>query len=300
MCRRIAVTFGVALLFGALAATSLAASPAVVAQEVVRAPRGCPALSAPDMVAEQDRVATRVPEATAPTATDHASSGFDLPGVVGDLRSLSSRFAPVAEFVMPATGIAVTVLSDGPLEVDPEALERLALLSLEDPAIFTDTRVAEVQRCYAQRLLGDRELAGHELRVIVPSDPHLCFAGGRLTPVPATGFADACDSAGVTIPEVSIRPRVLGIGIGEARSPATVLVTAAAPPDHPDPEARLAALLLHELHHVTENAFGLTPWSGSLRHYEQRAYYVEREVRRHLRARDVSLPLPVGFVAPAG
>lgn len=277
-----------------LSATGYASTASDVPPGLVRAPTGCPAPPSVDLVPEEARVEAVVPRSTAPTATDHLGAGIDVRGAVADIRSLSSRFRPVAELVLPSTGMAVTVLSDGPLEVDAEALDQLTRLPLRQPGMFADGRMAEVQQCYAERILEGRELAGHQLRILVPSDPGTCFRAGRLVQLPPDQGADGCDSAGVTLPEVTVRPRLLGWDLAHARSPATVLVTAASP-GHPDPDGVLAGLLLHELHHVIENAFGLLPWTGSLRHYEQRAYYVEREVRRHLRARGLPLPRPIRF-----
>lgn len=277
-----------------LSAAGYASAVVVTPGDVVRSPSGCPVPLPQDLVAEEDRVATVVPRATAPTATDHARDGFDLRGALDDVRALSGRFVPVASFVLPSTGLDVTVLSDGPITVDVEALDRLTRLSLAQPGLFRNARVAEVQRCYGDRILDAGELAGHELRLVVPADPATCFRGGRLVALDSPSDVATCDSAGVTLPEVSIRPRLLGLDLAHARAPATIMVTASTSPGR-DAEGALAGLLLHELHHLVENAFGLTPWSGSLNHYEQRAYYVEREVRRHLRSRGLRLPRPVAF-----
>lgn len=289
--------------FALVALTALTAASYVVPvhtvtgeSEDVRAPRGCPPPGGRDEVPAEDRVTTVVPEATAPTAADHAAAGgVDLRAAVEDVRRMATRFVPVAEFELPSTGIVVSVLSDGPVEVDVEAFDRLWRLLFDDPDVFRDRRVATVQRCYLRRLVEERELAGHELRVVVPADPSTCFLGGRFVPVGEDGFAASCDSAGVALPRLELGLRPFGLSVVDAASPATVLVTAAAVPGHPDPETRVAWLLLHELHHVVENAFGLTPWSGSLRHYEQRAYYVERELRRHLAERGVRPPLPIRY-----
>ena len=286
---------GVVLVAAVVSAGGYAVAEVAPRDDAVRAPGGCPTPPDLGLVAEEDRVGTVVPAASAPTATDHARSGLDLPGALQDLRDLSDRFRPVAEFVLPSTGIAVTVLSDGPVEVDVEALDRLTRLPLAQPELFGDARVAEVQRCYARRLLVDREFAGHALRLVVPADPATCFQAGRLVSFGAGGGTRSCDSAGVTLPEVSLSPRLLGMDLADARAPATVLVTAATDPGRGDADGVVAGLLLHEFHHVVENAFGLVPWSGSLRHYEQRAYYVEREVRRHLRSRGLALPRPIRF-----
>lgn len=282
----------------AAGASGLAAPVGSTSDDAVRTPAGCPAPPPFEMVAEEDRVGSVVPAATAPTATDHARAGIDVRGALEDLRALSGRFEPVAEFELPSTGIAVTVLSDGPIEVDVEAFDRLTRLPLVQPELFRDARVGEVQRCYARRMLVDRELAGRALRVLVPADPATCFQAGRLVTFGSGEEARACDSAGVTLPEVSLSPRLLGMDLADARAPATVVVAAATDPRHDDPGRVIAGLLLHEFHHVVENAFGLVPWSGPLRHYEQRAYYVEREVRRHLRGRGLALPRPIRFPDP--
>lgn len=295
--RRQVVATVVALVTSIGASAAGYASTVVVASDdVLRTPTGCPMVPPPEEIAAEDRVAAVVPRATAPTATDHARAGIDLRGALEDVRSLSSRFQPVADAVLPSTGMHVTVMSDGPIEVDIDELDRLTRLLLTQPDLFRNRRVAEVQRCYGERILRGRELEGHELRVIVPSDPATCFRGGRLVQLDAAMGARTCDSAGATVPELAVRPRILGLELGHARLPATVVVTAATDPAHRDPAGVLAGLLLHELHHVVENAFGLPPWSGSLRHYEQRAYYVEREVRRHLRSRGLRLPRPIAFV----
>lgn len=281
-----------------LGAGGYASAGVTASDDAVRAPEGCPTPPAIGVVPEKDRVDSVVPAASAPTATDHARAGVDLRGAYEDVRQLTARFHPVAEFVLPSTGIAVTVLSDGPIEVDAEAFDRLTRLPLTQPEMFRDARVAEVQRCYARRMLVDRELAGRTLRLVVPADPATCFRAGRLVAFGGEGEARACDSAGVTLPQVSLSPRLLGMDLADARAPATVIVTAATDPQQGDADRVLAALLLHELHHVVENAFGLVPWSGSLRHYEQRAYYVEREVRRHVRSRGLALPQPIRFPDP--
>lgn len=298
MRRRVVGTIASIAAAVGMSAAGYASAGITPSDGAVRSPTGCPSLSDVDLVAEADRVETVVPAASAPTVSDHAGAGFDLRGAIEDVRGLSSRFRPVAEFVLASTGMEVTVLSDGPLEVDVDALDRLTRLPLTQPGMFGDTRVAEVQRCYAQRILDGRELAGHSLRILVPADPATCFRGGRLVPLGAD--AGSCDSAGVTLPQVSVRPQLLGMDLAHARAPATVLVTAATDPARRDPAGVLAGLLLHELHHVTENAFGLPPWSGSLRHYEQRAYYVERAVRRHLRSRGLTLPRPIRFLDVPG
>lgn len=282
-----------------VSAGGYAAPVAATSDGAVRTPAGCPTPPSSEMVAEEDRVSSVVPAVTAPTATDHVRAGIDLRGLLDDLRHLSGRFEPVADFVLPSTGIAVTVLSDGPIVVDAEALDRLTRLPLSQPELFRDARVGEVQRCYAQRMLVDRELAGRTLRLLVPADPATCFRAGRLVTFGNDDEARVCDSAGVTLPEVSLSPRLLGMDLADARAPATVVVAAATDPRRGDPELVVAGLLLHEFHHVVENAFGLVPWTGPLRHYEQRAYYVEREVRRHLRSRGLALPRPIRFPAPA-
>lgn len=299
--RRIATAGSVAA--AAVVALSAATLPGPVvshAEGATRTPRGCPELRPPDQVPDAERVTTIVPADTAPTATDHLAPGIDVRAALSELRSLLTGFAPAASFELPSTGMAVTVLSDGPIDVDVAAFDRLLRLSLDDPDLFADGRVADVQRCYARRLLEDREFAGRSLRVFVPSDPSQCFRGGRLASLGSDGFAASCDSSGVTVPELDLRPSLFGLELAEVTVPATVILTASAPPGDRDPDARLAYLLLHELHHVIENGFGLTPWTGSLRHYEQRAYYVERRIRRHLAASDVPVPRPIRFPGASG
>lgn len=297
--RRTVGVLGAILATIVISAGGYGSTVVVASDDVVRTPTGCPLVPPMDTVAEPDRVAAVVPKDQAPTATDHARADFDLPGALRDVRHLGAGFEPVAEAVLPSTGMHVTVLSDGPLEVDVEELDRLTRIPLTQPELFRNARVTEVQRCYADRILRGRELAGRPLRILVPSDPSTCFRGGRLVSLRGGLDVRACDSAGVTFPEVDLRPGLLGLELAEVSVPATVILTAATAPGRPDPEGVLAGLLLHEFHHVVENAFGLTPWSGSLRHYEQRAYYVEREVRRHLRSRGLALPRPIRFVGDA-
>jgi hypothetical protein len=298
MRRRRIATAGFAAAAAAVVALGAAALPDPVVSDAAgatRTPRGCPELRPADHVPEAERVTTIVPADSAPTATDHLAPGLDVRAALSELRSLLAGFAPAASFELPSTGMAVTVLSDGPIEVDVDAFDRLLRLSLDDPDLFADGRVADVQRCYARRLLEEREFAGRPLRVFVPSEPAQCFRAGRLAPLGSDGFAASCDSSGVTLPELDLRPSLFGLELAEVTVPATVILTASAPPDDRDPDTRLAYLLLHELHHVVENGFGLTPWTGSLRHYEQRAYYVERAVRSHLTAAGVAVPRPIRF-----
>lgn len=296
---RVVASLGAILATIGVSAGGYASAVVVASDDAVRTPTGCPMVSPMDVIAEEDRVATVVPVETAPTAADHARTDFDLFGALADARELGSDFRPVADAVLPTTGLHVTVLSDGPLDVDVDELDRLTRLPLTQPELFRNARVAEVQRCYADRILEGRELAGHVLRILIPSDPATCFRGGRIVSLRGDLDARSCDSAGVTFPEVDLRPAVLGLELGQASLPATVVLTAATDPGRSDAGRALAGLLLHELHHVVENAFGLSPWSGSLRHYEQRAYYVEREVRRHLRRRGLALPRPIRFVGGA-
>jgi hypothetical protein len=284
---------------GAAMAVLAQPAPAATPAGAIRTPPGCDGIRAADTVADADRVLTVVPPDTAPTAMDHVLPGVDVPAALAEFREILTGFTPVAAFELPSTGMQVTVLSDGALEVDAAAFDRLLRLSLDAPEVFADGRVADVQRCYARRLLHERELAGRSLRVLVPADPAQCFRAGRLVAITGEADAAACDSAGITLPAVDLRPTLFGLPLAELAAPATVVLTAAAPPGDPDADGRLARLLLHELHHVVENAVGLTPWNGSLREYEQRAYYVERSVRRHLRDAGMPLPQPVRFRSDA-
>lgn len=266
-----------------------------VAGGVARGAAGCEVQLPDDSTPMDERVESVVPGSTAPTAMDHARPGVNVRESLAEVQALLSRFAVVAEFTLPSTGMQVSVLSDGPLQVDPDAFDRLVRLPLTQPRMYGDAAIAEIQGCYARRLIDEREFAGRVLRVFVPASPSRCFRNGILVDA-GHGDGNECDSAGVTLPQVELRPQLFGLEVGGAALPATVIVTAAVPRGHPDPDGRLARVLLHELHHVTENGMGLTPWAGSLRHYEQRAYYVERSVRRHLDRHGLALPRPIRFV----
>lgn len=282
-------------LLGVLAVGVVAFSwPSSSPQGVARGADGCEVRAVDEDTPDEQRVATVVPEHAAPTAMDHARPGIDLRHSLLDVQRLLAGYEPVAEFTLPSTGMHVTVLSDGPLHVDPEAFDRLVRLPITQPRMFGDAQIAEIQGCYARRLLDGQEFAGRVLRVFVPSSPARCFRSGVMVNAEV-----GCDSAGVTLPQVELRPQLFGVEVGAAALPATVIVTAASRLGDPNAETRLASVLLHELHHVTENGFGLMPWAGSLRHYEQRAYYVERAVREHLRRHGLPLPRPIRFVPDA-
>lgn len=254
------------------------------------APPGCPAL--PDHTPTDDgvRVGDVVPPEAAATAVDHARfGGVDVPGAVRDLHGVLSTYQPVAEAALASSGMRVAVLSDGPLEVDLDALDALARTWLERTDLYDDPRMRALVSCYRRRVLDERELAGSTLRIFVPADPRTCFNAARLV-----DRADGCTALGVTFPRVPGSLRVLGVEVARLRNHATIIVSPGVE-RHRGADLALARELVHELSHHIDNALGLPPWAGSLTQYEQRAYYVETVVGARVAADPSVLPLAIRY-----
>lgn len=298
MRRATKAAVGLALLVGSVGSvaayldTTTMASPA----EIVRVTPGCPGLPPATTTAPSDQVAVVVPRDTAPTAVDHIDGALDPRGVFTDARRLLGGFAVISSVTLPSSGIELEIRSDGPISVDEAELDALARLPLERHATFADARVAALMRCYEERVVVERELAGTKLRVYVPSDHAACFRRGRLSRVGNEAYAATCDAAGFTLPGLPLRLKLMGVEVANLSNEATIVVSGAAV-DVERAEQRLSYHLLHEFVHHYDNSLGLPPWNGPLSHYERRAYYVERSLRTDL-AEGSGPPIAVRYPAP--
>ncbi|MDX1621075.1 MAG: hypothetical protein R3320_08805 [Nitriliruptorales bacterium] len=253
------------------------------ADVLARGPSGCPPLPRDDTTPKAHRVDEVVPRATAPTIVDHAPPVPDVAGILTDAREVLGGFEVLERLTLPSSGMVIEVRSDGPLLIDPAALDRLARLPLDRSRRFSDLRISALLDCYHERVLEDRELADSTLRIYVPSDHTTCYQEGRLTRVGGDTYATSCDAAGFTLPGVPLRVKLLGAEVARISSKPSIIVSGAAR-DRAVADVRLAYHLLHEFVHHYDNALGLRPWTGPLAHYEQRAYYIERTLRAQLTA----------------
>lgn len=261
-----------------MAATAVAAQPA----EIVRVPPGCPGLPPPRATPSAQQVAQVIPRESAPTAVDHVDPAMNLGAMLTDARKLLGGFAVITRFTLPSSGIELEIRSDGPITVDQAEMDVIARLPLEQHATFSDARVAALLGCYRERVVVERELEGTRLRVYVPSDHAACFRLGRISRVGEGAFAATCDAAGVTLPGLPLKMKLLGMDVANLTNEATIVVSGAAVSVE-QAEERLSYFLLHEMIHHYDNSLGLRPWSESLSNYERRAYYVERTFREQFR-----------------
>jgi hypothetical protein len=211
--------------------------------------------------------------------------------------SRSTRWAAshpeVHRFRSRETGLEVSVHSDGDVVVDRQAFDDTVALMFRHAAAADDPQVAALWGCYAIRT-GKGELAGRQLRLVVPADPGACFNDLAITR-PQEGN---CDARGLALPTVDLRPQAALVGdVARLEFPATAFVTAGRS-DHAA-EQVAAEVLLHELVHVLDNAFGIPGEPGRWESYERRAYAVQGIVK----AATGSLPRSVrypGTRAPTG
>lgn len=254
-----------------------------------------PSCATPHQHGIPERISEVAPTTTAPTAVDNYPGADDEPlrGAIAALRRDLPDFRTVASGVLPASGLDVEIRSDGPVEISLEELDRLTREVLRPETPYGDATVDAWMACNARRVLDEQVLAGRRLRILLPSDPQTCFRAARFTTDPHGG----CDSHGVSLPEIDAKPRFLGFTLARLEAPPTIVV-APGEPYAVEAATRTARLLVHEFVHHVDNALGNLPWNGSLRRYEQRAYFVERTLvnRPPLQWRD--LPRPVRF--PAG
>lgn len=276
---------------------SLGAAPPQLDPTATRAPAGCDPLPSHDERDGGRRVRDVIPPGAAATAVDHAArGGIDVPGALRDFRELVAGYTTVAAVELPSTGMIVDVRSDGPIQVDATALDALAIAPLMLHHRFDDPRLSSLAVCYERRIVHQRELAGSRLRVYVPSDPRACFRAGRLTADPVGDGVRWCDASGITLPALSGPVRLFGMEVARLRTESSIIV-APGVANRRQAQPIVALELAHELVHHYDNVMGLPPWVSSLRHYEQRAYYIENRLREWYAAPDQELPLPIRYVA---
>lgn len=277
----------------ALPIVPVSAGLGVVAASAPPRPAAC---ATPHEHGIPERIQQVAPPASAPTAVDHYARGSEereeapLRGAIEAVRRKLVDYGRVAAGTLPSSGIEVEVLADGPLEVSLEELDRLLVALLRPETPYGDPTVDAWMACNARRVLDERVLAGDRLRLLVPSNPHTCFRAARFTTDPHGG----CDSHGVSLPEIDARPQVLGFTLARLEAPSTIAI-APGEPYAVEAATRAARLLVHEFVHYVDNELGNPPWAGSLRRYEQRAYFVERTLAERAPRDWLMLPRPVRF-----
>jgi hypothetical protein len=236
-------------------------------------------------------------EAEPATVLDHLSrSRIDVLETVTSYRQLDQRVQKRASFRLRGTGLRVEVFSDGPVEVVPREFDRLIELLLTRSGSVADRALARLLDCYEANIIDGNGLAGGHLRLFVPSDPRTCLRDLRLWTPPA-GEADRCTSTGVALPALDVRIRALGLELGRAAMPATVVVAPGVDPDE-DPSRHVTYTLVHELVHFLDNAMSSPPSlddTAGMREYERRAYRVEELITEADQTGRLRLPRPIRY-----
>ncbi|MEX0748552.1 MAG: hypothetical protein WD467_00425 [Candidatus Saccharimonadales bacterium] len=110
-----------------------------------------------------------------------------------------SSFSEIESRYMEDSGITVRIYSEGDLLIDSDGLERLLLAAFEAP--YEIPRLSATMECLRERLSAG-EFAGHEIPILISSDPRKCINGLQLSrrAVNEMGARSSCHASGGSVP----------------------------------------------------------------------------------------------------
>lgn len=101
---------------------------------------------------------------------DKASNAVETMGF------FNGEFEKVQEFPLRDSGITIEIHSDtSRIHVDNEAFSEILLLPLDKADLLQQPNLRQQMRCYREAVLENKDFAGHQVELYIPSDHTLCF-----------------------------------------------------------------------------------------------------------------------------
>ncbi len=138
------------------------------------------------------------------TARNFESAGIRPFQTVETIRTFFDY--PQESYTSPTSGIEFVFYSDeadAGWMVDPEAFDELFHFSLTAEHEYGHPSVNHVVNCLRERIIDNREFAGKEYSIYIPSNPRTCLGNGRIINLVNTPDA-ACHQRGFAPPKLDV------------------------------------------------------------------------------------------------
>lgn len=198
------------------------------------------------------------------------------------------RFHVVDRFEVPTSGVTVVLRSDGRVEADVAAVDRILHARLRLHSAHADAAERARMRCFKEVIVDRRAFRGTIVNIYVPSDPRMCIKNLRLVTRPeGAAWGRHCHWKGATPPV-----RFSGL-LGEVRLAEYHIVVAPGITgwSNTTPDATLAEILRHEADHLWDWMMDESPLN--VLENERRARRGDMLIDRI--GRDHGAPLPNPF-----
>ena len=191
---------------------------------------------------------------------------------------------PVLSYTSLASGIRVNLYSDkgnafDTSFIDTETLDQILHANLDTRVTFKHKQIDAAMKCISKRVLIDREFAGYDLNIYIPSDHSVCLKNLRKQRklVDSEGF---CDSRAGTLAEVKY-----GIAPGRPLYEQGWIVVSPARVEFDGSDTELAKILFHESAHFFTQKAGVL---FKLERNEALVKEIERDAWHELYSKDIA------------